>query len=518
MNIQCLFVTGRAASVALMDGGLYETLRPYRLTLNGKPWGETGRVVTSLYGLWPATAYELCAWDGDACEARLSFTTLAESVTLDVRRMGALGDGMHDDTPALQAAIACCPPGGRVLIPRGEYAVGPLFLKSHVRVEFQKGAALRLWTERSRFPILPGLTLATDEASEYDLGAWEGNPLDMYAALLNGVEVEDVHLYGPGLADGCAQLGDWWQNPKVRRGAWRGRLLFLCRCRDVTVMGLSFANSPSWNLHPYFSQNLRFLDLFVTAPADSPNTDGFDPESCQGVLAAGCRFSLGDDCVAIKSGKLYMGCARQTPCENVEIMHCLMENGHGGVTIGSEMAGGVKDVRVHHCLMRRTDRGLRIKTRRGRGKWGVVDDIVFEDVKMERVSAPLVVNEMYFCDPDGHTPYVQSRDAQPVDERTPRVGRIAFSRVTALGCGACAGYLLGLPEKKIERVELSDVRFSFAPDARPMAPAMADGVEPCARQGLMALNVAHLALNNVVFEGQDGEELTAVNVDDLRRQ
>ena len=515
MDIRCLFASARTATFALEDGGLYNTLKPYRLRLNGKPCGETGKVVASLYGLWPEEQYELTVWDESGCVATLAFSTLPEAVTLNVRRFGALGDGLHDDTPALQAAIACCPPSGRVLVPRGEYLTGPLFLKSHIRLEVEKGAALRLLTDRSRFPILPGLAQTTDEKAEYDLGSWEGNPLDMYASLLNGVDVRDAHIYGEGLLDGRAQEGDWWVNPKEKRGAWRGRLLFLNRCENVVVQGLSFANSPAWNLHPYFSRDLRFLDINVTAPASSPNTDGFNPESCRGVLLAGARFCVGDDCVAIKSGKLHMGATRKTPCEEIDITHCLMENGHGGVTIGSEMAGGVRNVRVRYCLMRNTDRGLRVKTRRGRGRDGVIDRILFEDVKMERVSAPLVVNEMYFCDPDGHTPYVQSRDPLPVDERTPRVGSIAFSRVTADECGACAGYLLGLPEQKIERVTLSDVRFAFAPDAKPMQPAMADGVEPCSRLGLIAHNVHELRLNNVVFDGQQGEPVITHNVDIL---
>ena len=512
MNAEFLFIGARNACVKLCDDGLYNTLRSYRLVLNGKECAFSDRVITSLYGLWPDTDYTLEIFDGETLLSTLSFRTETESYTMDVRRFGAIGDGIHDDTAAIQAAITCCPAKGRVRIPKGVYLTGPLFLKSHVRIELAKDAELRLLTDRSRFPILPGLTESTDETSEYNLGSWEGNPLDMYAALFTGVDAEDVVIYGEGLVNGQADQSDWWITPKIRRGAWRGRLMYLCCCRDICVQGLRFRNSPAWNLHPYFSSNLKFLDIHVNAPANSPNTDGFDPESCKGVLVAGAHFSLGDDCIAIKSGKLYMGSTYQTPCEDIEIMHCLMENGHGGVTIGSEMAGGVKNVRVHDCLMRHTDRGLRIKTRRGRGEHGVIDGIRFSRVRMERVLSPIVVNSLYFCDPDGHTPYVQSREPQPVDERTPRIGRLVFEDMEAADCCACAGYFLGLPEKPIEELVLRNVQFSYAEDAEPMAPAMAEGVESCLRRGLVAKNVNRIICENVDFCGYSGERLDCENV------
>lgn len=515
MDLSCLFVSARSAALRLYDGGLYHTQKPYRVTLNGREARVTDRVITSLYGLWPDTEYVAAVWDGQTELAAIVLRTLPESCTLDVRRFGAVGDGVHDDTAAIQAAITCCPARGRVLLPKGVYNVGPLFLKSHITVEWREGAVLALAPDRARFPILPGMTQSTDEQSEYNLGSWEGNPLDMFAAALTGVDVEDVSLIGPGLIDGQAQKADWWPTRREKRGAWRPRLLFLNRCRGVTVQGLRFQNSPAWNLHPYFSEDLAFLDIAVTAPADSPNTDGFDPESCRHVRLAGAHFSLGDDCIAIKSGKIYMGSRYQTPCEDLSITHCLMENGHGGVTLGSEMAGGIRQVRVSHCLMRHTDRGLRVKTRRGRGEHGVIDDIVFDDVRMEHVGAPFVVNCLYFCDPDGHTPWVQSREKAPVDAGTPRVGGIVFRRVRAENCGACAGYFLGLPERPIESVTLEHASFTFAPDAQPFAPAMAEGVEPCLRRGIIAKYVDSLTLRDVTIDGQEGD---ALDLEDVARK
>ena len=510
-DVKVLFVSGRSVTVEIPDGGLYHTMKPYRVAVNGVEFPRAETVVHSIYGLWPDTEYTVQIFDGDCEVGRTAFHTEEESFTLNVRRFGAVGDGVHDDTPAIQAAINCCPPKGRVLIPAGEYHVLPIFLKSHVRIEIQKGATLLLETDRSKFPILPGTIFSTDETHDLNLGSWEGNPLDKFASLISAYGVEDAVIYGEGVLDGQADKSDWWVTPRIRRGAWRPRMFFINNCDNVTVQGLSFRNSPAWNLQPYFSRNLKFLNINVTAPAHSPNTDGFDPESCEHMLLAGAHFSLGDDCIAIKAGKLYMGAKYKTPCSDLEISHCLMENGHGGMTCGSEMAGGVNKVYLHDCLMRNTDRGLRIKTRRGRGEQGVIDDIVFENVVMERVGTPYVVNCLYFCDPDGKTEYVQSREKQIVDERTPRIGRIAFRNVKATEV-ACAGYFLGLPEKPIERVEMENVSISCAADAEPMVPAMACGVEKVSRKGIVAINVDKVVMKNVTITGQDGERLECENV------
>ncbi len=513
-EIRKLFVSARSATLELPDGGLYNTVKPYRVLVNGQAFPPVKTVVHTIYGLWPDTDYTVTIQGEDGEEARIALRTEKESFTLNVRRFGAVGDGEHDDTAAIQAAITSCPENGRVLIPAGRYKVCPLFLKSHVRIEIQKGAALLLETDRRRFPILPGMTRSADETADYNLGSWEGNPLDTFASFITGVGVEDVVLFGEGVLNGRADEADWWQIHRTKRGAWRPRMLFLNHCRNVTVQGLTFMNSPCWNLHPYFSEDLRFLNIHVTAPADSPNTDGFDPESCEHILLAGAHFSLGDDCIAIKSGKLYMGETYKTPCSDLEISHCLMENGHGGMTCGSEMAGGVNKVYLHDCLMRNTDRGLRIKTRRGRGQQGVIDDVIFENVLMDHVGTPYVVNCLYYCDPDGKTAYVQSREKQPVDERTPRIGRIAFRNVTATDV-TCAGYFLGLPERPIECVEMEDVSITCGADAAPMAPAMACGVEKVTRKGLVAINVDRIVMKNVTITGQDGVKLECENVGEV---
>ena len=506
--MKSLFVSSRSCTVLLDAEGDYYAKAPRRLFLNGEELEkEENRSVFSLYGLWPDTEYTLEAWQGDEKESELTFRTEKEFCALNVKRFGAQGNGEKDDTNAIQAAILACPPAGRVLIPEGNYKTGPLFLKSHITIEFKPGARLALKTDRTEFPVLPGMTRTTDEEGEYLLGSWEGNPLDAFASAITGIGVEDVRIIGEGIIDGCAPDGDWWLNPKIKRIAYRPRLFYLKDCKDITMQGVTFRNSPAWNLHPTFSENLSILNVRIEAPAVSPNTDGFDPESCKHIRMLGTVFSVGDDCIALKAGKIYTGMRYHTPCEDIEIAYCCMLDGHGGVTVGSEMAGGVKHVRVHHCYMRGNDRGLRIKTRRGRGKYAVIDDICFSDVRMEGVKTPLVVNAMYFCDPDGHSDYVQSREKQPVDDTTPTVGSIRFERVNAQGCEACVGYILGLPERPVKEILLKDSVFTFNPDGKAMVPAMASGVEECKRRGVIAHFVDSLSLTNVRMEGVEGEEI-----------
>lgn len=510
MNL--LFVSARSASVLLDESGDYYL--PFNADLflqegagEEIPLGSENRSVISLFDLSPETEYTLIMRRPERTDEILPFVTASEVCTLNVRRFGAQGNGEADDTPALQAAILCCPDGGRVLIPEGNYVTGPLFLRSHITLELQKGATLSLLTDPNRFPILPGVTWPTGDGEDYLLGSFEGNPLDTFASALSGIRVEDVQIIGEGVVDGRAQDGIWWKNPKEKnRGARRGNLFFLKDSRNITVQGITFRNSPCWNVHPTFSDNLSFLNITVEAPAVSPNTDGFDPESCSDIRLLGACFSVGDDCIAIKSGKIYMGQKYHTPCKNIEIAWCAMLDGHGGVTVGSENAGGVCNVRVHNCWMRGNDRGLRIKSRRGRGKYGVLDDISFTDIRMEGVKAPLVVNCLYFCDPDGHSPYVQSLEKQPVDDTTPTLGNFIFERVHAVGCQACAGYILGLPERPVKSLLMRDCHFEFTPDAPEMIPAMADCVTPCHNRGIIARFIDSLKLENVTMKGITGPE------------
>lgn len=517
MEITLLDRSARSVTIELADGGIYHTKEPYQIYLNGALYVKKAEtVITSLFNLKPMTEYEAVVKKADGSEAgSLKFTTEYEFVTLNVKDFGAKGDGVSDDTKFIQAAILACPANSRVLVPRGTYKITSLFLKSNLNLELEEGAELKAETDRDAYPVFPALIESYDETDEYNLGTWEGNPLPMFAGIITGISVKNVRIYGKGTINGNASRENWWHNPKVMVKAFRPRLFFISHCKHVTVQGVKFCNSPSWTLHPYFSDYLKFYNLTIENPSVSPNTDGLDPESCKDVEIAGIRFSLGDDCIAVKSGKIYMGKKYKTPSENLHIRQCLMENGHGAVTVGSEMAGGVKNLIVENCLFRHTDRGLRIKTRRGRGKDAVLDHIAFRNIEMDHVMTPFVVNSFYFCDPDGKTEYVQSREKMPVDERTPCIRHLDFEDIDAKNCHVAAAYFDGLPEQKIEEIVMRNVKVTYAENPKCDVPAMSEGVEACSKKGIFANNVKKLVLENVSVTGAEGEAVILQGVDEV---
>jgi len=509
-TIQAVF--SRSATLELCTDTRYNAPEGVRVLLDGVPVDFGARNVFSLHGLEPGMCYTVAVEQGGVRTER-RFVTGTETALLDVRRFGAAGDGETDDTAKLQAAILACPAGGTVALPQGDYRCGPLFLKSNTALWLQKGARILGRTERAAYPVLPGMLPAAD--GEYNLGTWEGNPLDCFAALLTGIGVENVDIYGEGTVDGDAQNGDWWEDVKRRRGAWRPFLMFFNRCANIRVQGITLTNSYSWTLHPYYSRAVQIADVYIHNDAHSPNTDGIDPESCEDVEIVGCRISVGDDCIAIKSGKLYMARFHCAPTRRVTVRNCRMERGHGSIVIGSETSGGVYGVTVARCLFCGTDRGLRIKTRRGRGALAVLEDIRLENIGMENVLMPFTLNMFYFCDPDGHSPYVQSPLPLPADERTPRIGRITVKDTDCTGATASGGFFYGLPEQPVESITLENVNIAFAPNAAPEVPIMMDELADTERLGLFAKNVRSLVLRNVHMENALGAWPVTENVENL---
>ena len=517
MDIKIIFQTARCVTLEAEDGSIYESAREREVYVNGALYRKTNRTIFSIYGLKPQTEYEILVKDAEE-EQTVMIRTDDEFVTLNVRDFGAKGDGVQDDTHFIQAAIMSCPKESRVLIPEGTYKITSLFLKDDIRIELAKGALLLGETDRRKFAILKGLVDSYDETAEYNLGTWEGNPLDCFAALITGVNVKNVVIYGQGVVDGNASFENWWKDPKEKNIAFRPRMIFLNHCENVTIQGICVQNSPSWNVHPYFSDHLRFVNMEIINPKVSPNTDGLDPESCHDVEVVGVYISVGDDCIAVKSGKIYMGRKYKRACENLVIRQCCMRDGHGSITVGSEMAGGVRNMTVQDCVFLNTDRGLRIKTRRGRGQDAVLDEITFAHIRMDHVKTPFVVNCFYFCDPDGHTEYVQTKETLPVDERTPEVRHLVFRDIDASNCHLAAAFMYGLPERKIQCVEMENIKVSYAPEAQPGQIAMMEGIEERCHVGIYANNIETLVLKNVEITGQDGEPVTAENVDHLIRE
>ncbi|NMM93060.1 glycoside hydrolase family 28 protein [Bifidobacterium oedipodis] len=528
MQLNATWKCARAVVVEVADGNIYHTDTPWRIIINEQPWGVTDLVETYIDGLEPDTTYrvryERETDDGITESANVVFVTETESFTLNVRDFGAAGDGERDDTISIQAAIMSCPKDGRVLIPAGDYRIKNLFLTSDMALELAEGATLHARHDRDNLAYLPGNIEGRSGAGYagtdlLPMGRWEGESMPMFCGVISAMNVHDVTVYGRGVIDGGANADEdnWWHEPKTIRIASRPRMIFLSDCERMDFAGITVRNSPSWNIHPVLSRDLRFLNLTIESPKVSPNTDGLNPESCNNVLIKGCHFSVGDDCIAVKSGKIDMPRELRPACRNLVIEQCHMHDGHGSIVLGSEAAGGIQGLIARNCLFERTDRGLRIKTRRGRGKDSVYGAIQFDHIIMDDVLTPFVVNSFYFCDPDGTSDYVQSREAKPVDDRTPNVASLSFRNIEAKNCHAAAAYITGLPESKVGRLAFHNVHITFRPDARPSVPAMACGVEEMSRRGIIAQHVHKLVLDNVTIEGQDGDELNAIDIDIIER-
>ncbi|MBF9035840.1 glycoside hydrolase family 28 protein [Rhodobacterales bacterium HKCCE2091] len=482
-KLDVLALTARTAALLLApDGVKFRQARPvaWRLTGPGggvRAEGLADTAVLFLDRLDPGSAYRVATPFGE-----IGFETPPCTGLMDLGMFGA-SPHSRDNTDAFARAVAAVPEGGTLRVPPGRFVTRPVFLKPRMTLHLDPGAVIAAPGDRTGWPQLP----ARDGAGRVT-GTWEGLPEASFAAPVTAIDCPGLKITGRGTIDAGGDRGDWWTWPKeTRDGARRPRAVQIIHSDDVVLSGITIRNAPSWTLHPYRCRRLTAAALTIANPPDSPNTDGFNPESCDNVTITGVDFSVGDDCIAIKAGKRAPDQVDHlAPTRGVRIAHCRMRRGHGAVVIGSEMSGGISDVTVENCEFHGTDRGLRIKTRRGRG--GHVRDIRLHGVEMDDVATPLAVNAFYFCDPDGRDDWVQDRAPAPVDATTPEICGISFERVTARGVSVAAAAILGLPEAPVRGVAMRDFRVSYAPAADPEPPLMALGVAPVSGAGLIEEN------------------------------
>lgn len=479
-NLRILSATARTVSILLApNGAQFEQPEPLDWTLTqlnkgAVRSGVADTTVVFVEGLDPAQDYRLKTPLGD-----LDFTTPPCAGLVEAASFGVAAEA-DDNTAALQSAIDAVPEGGTLRLAAGYYQTGPIFLKPHMTLWLPEGAVLAAHGDRTEWPILP-----PHDADGRVLSTWEGVPEAMFAAPITALFCDGLAITGRGVLDAGGDRGDWWQWPKeTRDGARRPRALYLAYGRDVILSGVTVRNAPSWTIHPYQCDDLKVSALRVENPPNSPNTDGLNPESCTNVAITGVAFSVGDDCIAIKAGKRRAeGNTHLAPCRDIVISHCLMERGHGAVVLGSEMSGDITDVTVRDCAFRQTDRGLRIKTRRGRG--GTVADVRLSNVEMVDVPTPLAINAFYFCDADGRDDWVQSRQAAPVSDTTPHIRNISLRDVTATGVTLAAAAVLGLPEAPVTGITLENCRVSYDPNAVADVPLMACNVPATRHAGVV---------------------------------
>lgn len=473
----------------------------YEIYINNMFYLSTNKNVVSIFGLKINTIYNV-SLKGLKKDINFSIKTKDLNYLIDIRDYNAIGDGVSSDTSAINVAIYSAPKNSTIFIPKGIYLVEQILLKSDVDIYLEKGAIIKQNTNRNSLAVLKGYQKSYDHSNAKVNASWEGNPLDCYCSVIYGINIENVHIYGEGTIDGNGDVGDWWINHKVKNIAYRPKNIFLVRCENITISGICSLNSASWNIHPFYCKNVNINNLYIKSIETSPNTDGINPESCKDVSIVGCHFSVGDDCIAIKAGKYFMSKYCYQPTKTVIIRNCYMEKGHGGVVIGSEMSCGVEDVLVTNCYFEGTDRGLRIKTRRGRGSKAIVNNLKFYNIKMERVLHCFVVNMFYNCDPDGKSDYVRNKNVSVKDNETPSVRGIEISNISANNIIGSGVFIYGLPESKVENILLKSNTFHFSNERVNEVPAMMDDFEPIENLGIYICNGEEITFQDNKFIGE----------------
>ncbi len=348
--------------------------------------------------------------------------------------------------------------GGTVDFSAGKYLTGAIHLKSNITIYIDAGAELHF--SDNVYDYLPMVQ-----------SRFEGVDVTSFSPLFYANGAENIAIKGSGLIDGHGKK--WWDfvegykkdQPRskwqflfdslnknillpddpaqMKRGFLRPPFIQLMYCKNILVEGIRIRNSPFWTINPEYCENVTVHGVTINNP-HSPNTDGINPESCRYVHISDCHISVGDDCITIKSGKDVPGRAKNIAAEDYTITNCTMLSGHGGVVIGSEMSGGVKKIVITNCIFDGTDRGIRIKTARGRG--GVVEDIRVSNIVMKNIREAAFVLDMQ---------YSRSKP-EPVSERTPAFRNIHFSNITAEAKDA--GLINGIEEMPVENISFHDIQ------------------------------------------------------------
>jgi polygalacturonase len=411
---------------------------------------------------------------------------------INPRDFGAIGDGQTVNTAALQAAIEACAKngGGTLYLPAGQYVSGTLFFRDNLTFHLDAGATLLGSQNPADYPITPN--------------RWEGEEQFTHAPLLAGNGLKNIAITGRGTIDGRGEA--WWRAFTEKTLTHpRPRLIGFADCCNILIEGVTLTNSPAWTVNPVRCENVNIRGLTIINPPDSPNTDGINPDSCRLVRISDCYVSVGDDCITIKAGTQHEHDDRRASCRDITITNCTLERGHGGVVIGSEMSGGVQNVVISNCVFIGTDRGIRLKSRRGRG--GTVQDIRITNLIMDGVLCPFTMNLYYSSNGAKGDKIVSDKNPRPVDDGTPAFRRIHISHVSALNVKIAAGFLYGLAEMPLEDISFSDITISLSDDAQPAYPEMADDIPSMCQAGFFVRNARNLRLDRVRITGQLGPVL-----------
>jgi polygalacturonase len=391
---------------------------------------------------------------------------MAAGKVCDVKKYGAKGDGASKDTVAIQKAIDECSAGkggGTVVLEAGTYVSAPILLKSNMTLELKKGATLLGSPDHEDYPEIQEFRALGHQALVSAVNA--ENVAIKGEGVIDGNGASWWHMFGPGSgfggpgaprtgAPGAGAPGAGGPRPAapgagaLARRAERPRLVVFDHCKHVSLTGVTVQNSPFWTVVPYDSDDVVIRNVRITATLPSPNTDAIDPFSSSNVVIDHVYADVGDDNVAIKSGQPNSQ-GGDEPSKNITIIDCTFEHGHG-VSIGSEIAGGVQNVHVERVSFKGTDQAIRIKANRDRGN--DVSNISFKDITMDGVTkASISISEYY--------PQVMPSGpvaAQPVGPLTPHFHNIRIENVKGVN-SAWAGAIVGLPESHVDDIVLKNV-------------------------------------------------------------
>ncbi len=386
--------------------------------------------------------------------------------------------------------------GGKVVIPAGIWLTGPISLKSNLELFTEPGALIIFSEDKDLYPLV--------KTSFEGLDTWR------CMSPIYGKNVENVAFTGSGVWDGSGDAWRFVKRSKLTDSQWkklvasggiindrnnewypseqfknamenadqnvrldlttkeefqeirdflRPVMVSIQNSKNVMFYGPVFQNSPAWCLHPLMVENLIVRNVTVRNPWYSQNGDGIDIESCKNVLVENSNFDVGDDAICIKSGKDEVGRKRGIPAENMVIRNNIVYHGHGGVTVGSEMSGGVKNMHVSNCTFMGTDVGIRFKSNRGRG--GVVENIYISDVRMTNIPTNAISFNLYYGG-QSVSEMMEAGAGQietnvlPVTEETPQFRNIFMSKITVKGA-LQAVFMQGLPEMNLQNIQLKNM-------------------------------------------------------------
>jgi len=440
-----------AATAAAPTARVMRTLITTRLAL------VFSLLIALLAAVAPA-AHPPAAWGGDPIApivAPFPMPQLARPAfpphVVDIRAHGAVAGGATKNTAAIAASIKACAEagGGRVLVPAGQWLTGPVHLRSKIELHLAEGAEL-IFSDRFE-DYLPVVLVRVGGVEVYN-----------YSPFIYARDCTDVAITGPGKLNGNSRA--WWDWKKKETKAFfemaargvpvekrvfgtpeaaiRPNFVVFLNCRNVLWEGFTIGGGPNWTLHPVYCENLIIRRVHVLT--DGPNNDGIDPDSCRNVLVEHCVFDTGDDCLVIKSGYNEDGWRVARPTENVVMRWCTSKRGHGGLVIGSEMSGDVRNVYMHDCDFDGTDRAVRIKSRRDRG--GVVEHVWAERLRVRNMQQDVVIMNM---------DYTADRNA-PIAKKPPVFRDIHIKDVTADGAPV-AIRLTGLDDSPIENITFENM-------------------------------------------------------------